>query len=164
MPKPSRVQVELPALVAAQLRQLGENLALARKRRRESRKAWAARIGVSEPTLARMEAGDSAVSIGTYATALWLMGRASAIADLAAPQQDIGALESELRAARQRSVRKPHSIERRLQAQAGQRSAMPEQHLPSIHDVLVEAPAPAPPAEAASLPQRPESLHVPNGR
>jgi transcriptional regulator with XRE-family HTH domain len=160
VPKPSRVQVELPAVVAAQLRQLGEDLALARKRRRESRRVWAGRIGVSEPTLARMEAGDSAVSIGTYATALWLVGRASAIAALAAPQQDLGALENELRVAKQRSVRKSHSIERRLHAQAGQRSAMPEQHLPSIHDVLVEASAPAPSAATAW----PKSPRVRNGR
>ena len=116
MPKPSRVQTELPPAVAAHLRQLGEDLALARKRRRESRKVWAGRIGVSEPTLVRMESGDPGVAIGTYATALWLMGRAAAIAELAAPQQDLGALESELRAARQRSVRKPHSIEQRLRS------------------------------------------------
>lgn len=114
MPKPSRVQAELPSVVAVQLRQLGEDLALARKRRRESRKVWAGRIGVSEPTLVRMEAGDPGVAVGTYATALWLMGRAPAIGQLAAPQQDLGALETELRAARQRSVRKPHSIEQRL--------------------------------------------------
>jgi DNA-binding XRE family transcriptional regulator len=105
--------------VAEQLRQLGDDLVLARKRRRESRKAWAGRIGVSEPTLVHMESGDPGVAIGTYATALWLMGRAPAIAELADPQQDLGALESELRAARQRSVRKPHSIERRLRAPDG---------------------------------------------
>jgi DNA-binding XRE family transcriptional regulator len=119
VPKASRVQAELPALVAEQLRQLGDDLALARKRRRESRKAWAGRIGVSEPTLVRMESGDPGVAIGTYATALWLMGRAPAIAELADPQLDLGALESELRAARQRSVRKPHSIERRLRSPDG---------------------------------------------
>ena len=141
-------------MVAAQLRQLGEDLTLARKRRRESRKAWAGRIGVSEPTLARMEAGDSAVAIGTYATALWLVGRASAIAALAAPQQDLGALENELRVAKQRSVRKPHSIERRLHTEAGNRAAMPEHHPPSSHDVLVEVPAPTPSAATASLPKK----------
>ena len=164
MPKPSRVQTELPAVVAAQLRQLGEDLALARKRRRESRKAWAGRIGVSEPTLARMEAGDSAVAIGTYATALWLVGRASAIADLAAPQQDLGALEDELRVARQRSVRKPHSIEQRLHAKTGQRAPRPEHHPPSNHGVLVEVPAPPPSAAAASSPPQTKPPHARDGR
>ena len=60
----------MPPAVLAQLRALGENLAIARKRRRESVKSWAQRIGVSEPTLARMEKGDPSVSMGVYATAL----------------------------------------------------------------------------------------------
>ena len=72
------------------------------------------RIGVSEPTLTRMERGDPSVAFGTYATALWLIGRAQAIAELAAPAQDQGALETEVRAAMTRSVRKPPSIEQKL--------------------------------------------------
>jgi len=95
----------LPPAVLAQLRELGEHLGIARKRRREPRKAWAARIGVSEPTLARMEKGDPSVSMGVYATALWLMGRAQALADLAAPEHDQGALEDAVRAAQARAVR-----------------------------------------------------------
>ena len=116
MPKRSRVQEELPPVVAAQLRELGENLSLARKRRKESLKTWAGRIGVSEPTLVRMEAGDPGVAIGTYATALWMIGRAQALPELAAPQLDLGALESELRVARQRAVRAPVSLEARLRS------------------------------------------------
>lgn len=96
----------MPPTVLAQLRTLGENLAIARKRRLEPRKTWAQRIGVTEPTLARMERGDPSVALGTYATALWLMGRSQALVDLAAPEHDMGALESEVRAAQTRSVRK----------------------------------------------------------
>lgn len=96
--------------------ELGENLAIARKRRKQSLKNWAARIGVSEPTLARMEQGDPAVAMGIYATALWLIGRTQALASLADPQADLGALEDEVRAARQRAVRKPASLAARLQA------------------------------------------------
>ncbi len=101
-------------MVLAQLRALGDNLAVARKRRRESRAAWAQRMGVSEPTLTRMERGDPSVAFGLYATALWLMGRASSIADLAAPEHDRGALEDAVRAAKVRAVRKPPSIQARL--------------------------------------------------
>lgn len=104
----------MPPVVLAQLKQLGEHLVIARKRRKESRKVWAERIGVSEPTLTRMERGDPSVAFGTYATALWLIGRAHAIAELAAPALDQGALESEVRAAMTRSVRKPMSIEQKL--------------------------------------------------
>jgi hypothetical protein len=53
-----------------------------------------------------MEKGDPSVSMGVYATALWLMGRAQAIADVAAPEHDQGALEEAVRAAKVRAVRK----------------------------------------------------------
>ncbi len=96
----------MPNAVQVQLRALGENLGLARKRRREPIKLWAQRVGVSEPTLMRMEKGDPSVSMGVYATALWLMGRSTALADLAAPVHDLGALEDAVRAAKLRAVRK----------------------------------------------------------
>ena len=107
---------ELPPALRSLLRELGANLAIARKRRKESRRVWAQRIGVSEPTLARLEQGDPGVAFGTYATALWLIGRAPAIAELAAPQLDLGALESELRVARQRAVQSPIALEARLKS------------------------------------------------
>ncbi len=47
----------MPNAVLVQLRKLGEDLSVARKRRREPLKAWAQRIGVSEPKLVRMEKG-----------------------------------------------------------------------------------------------------------
>ena len=106
----------MPPVVRSLLSELGSNLAIARKRRKESLRAWAGRIGVSEPTLMRMERGDPGVAIGTYATALWLIGRAQALPDLAAPQLDLGALEGEVRAAQARSVRKPMSVEGRIRA------------------------------------------------
>ena len=96
----------MPSFVLAQLRALGENLAIARKRRREPLKAWAQRIGVSEPTLMRMEKGDPSVSMAVYATALWLMDRVQAMAELAAPEHDQGALEDAVRVAKARAVRK----------------------------------------------------------
>ncbi len=91
MSRRSQSLTELPPALRSLLRELGANLAIARKRRKESRRAWAGRIGVSEPTLARLEQGDPGVAFGTYATALWLIGRAQAIAELAAPQLDLGA-------------------------------------------------------------------------
>ncbi|WAC75408.1 helix-turn-helix transcriptional regulator [Roseateles sp. SL47] len=105
MPKRSAAVALLPAEAAAHLRLLGENLSIARKRRRETLAAWASRIGVSEPTLSRMERGDPTVSMAVYATALWMMGRSRALADAADPQQDLGALETDVRAALARSVR-----------------------------------------------------------
>ena len=115
MPKSSAVANSLPPVAAASLRQLGENLAIARARRKESQRAWAQRIGVSIPTLIRLERGDPTVSMGAYASALWLMGRVQALADVAAPAADLGALERDVREARRRRpVRAPASVSTRL--------------------------------------------------
>lgn len=89
----------MPPATQAALEQLGAHLAVARLRRRESLKAWAARLGVSIPTLQRLEAGDPGVGIGILATALWLIGRDGALAELAAPEHDRGALELDVRQA-----------------------------------------------------------------
>jgi hypothetical protein len=48
---------------------------MARKRRRQSLKDWAAMLQVSVPTLMRMEKGNPTVSMGVYATALWMINR-----------------------------------------------------------------------------------------
>jgi transcriptional regulator with XRE-family HTH domain len=116
MPKQTQAIVEMPPVVRSLLRELGDNLAIARKRRKESVKVWAGRIGVSAPTLSRMERGDPSVAFGIYATALWMMGRAHALPELAAPQFDLGALEREVRVATARAVRKPLSIAGRIKS------------------------------------------------
>src|SRR5262245_38353017 len=87
----------MPPAASQALKALGENLAIARVRRRESQRAWARRLGVSVPTLIRMERGDPGVGVGIYATALWMIGRIGALSELAAPATDRGALEDEIR-------------------------------------------------------------------
>jgi transcriptional regulator with XRE-family HTH domain len=115
VPKSPQALQSLPPATTQALRALGENLAIARVRRRESQRAWARRLGVSVPTLIRMERGDPGVGIGIYATALWLIGKASALPALAAPDDDRGALESDVRAAiKRRAVRSAASVEARL--------------------------------------------------
>lgn len=85
---------------------LGENLAIARVRRRESQRAWAKRLGISVPTLIRMERGDPGVGVGIYATALWLIGTVKKLPELAAPEADRGAVERDVREAiRRRTAR-----------------------------------------------------------
>lgn len=109
----------MPPAAAEALRRLGENLAVARVRRKESQRLWAQRLGVSVPTLIRMEQGDAGVGMGIYATALWLMGRVAALAEVAAPQHDHGALEMDVREAiRKRAIRSPASVEARLSRKA----------------------------------------------
>jgi len=115
MPKSPKAILTLPPAASQALRTLGENLAIARIRRHESQKAWAKRMGVSIPTLIRMERGDPGVGMGIYATALWLIGRAAALPDLAAPAEDRGALEMDVRKAlKRRAVRSAASVEANL--------------------------------------------------
>lgn len=86
----------LPAAVERGLVQLGENLRIARKRRKQSLASWAERLQVSIPTLLKMEAGNPAVSVATYATALWLLGKIQAWIEPTDPSNDEVALLQEL--------------------------------------------------------------------
>ncbi|SMP59676.1 hypothetical protein SAMN06295970_106123 [Noviherbaspirillum suwonense] len=63
----------------------------------ESLRTWAGRMGVSVPTLQRLEAGDPAV--GIVATAPWLIRRDGELGNLAAPEHDQGAIELDVREA-----------------------------------------------------------------
>lgn len=106
MSKSSLALTSLPPEALASLRVLGEHFALARLRRKESQKQWAGRVGVSVPTLIRLEKGDPTVSMGVYATALWLLGLSGGLAELAAPSKDLQALETDVRqASRLRATR-----------------------------------------------------------
>lgn len=120
MPKPPAALSQLPPAVTKALRQLGEHLAIARVRRRESQRVWAGRLGVSVPTLIRLERGDPGVGLGIVATALWMMGRVEALSALAEPATDRGALERDVReATRRRAVRTAASVEARLARRGG---------------------------------------------
>lgn len=89
----------LPPASLDALAKLGSDLAVARLRRRESLASWAQRMGVTVPTLMNMEAGEPSVSIGIYLTALYLIGKDLAVADLASPEHDTGAIELDVREA-----------------------------------------------------------------
>ena len=99
MTKTSAALSQMPPSTLAALQQLGTDLAVARLRRKESLKTWAKRLGVSVPTLLRLEAGEPSVSLGVLATALWLIGRDAALGTLASPKDDRGALELDVRQA-----------------------------------------------------------------
>lgn len=90
---------QLPPATLAALEKLGADLAVARLRRKESLASWAKRMGVSISTLQRLEAGDPTISVGIVASALWLMSRDGALGELAAPANDRGAMELEVREA-----------------------------------------------------------------
>jgi len=92
---------QLPPATLAAIEKLGADLAVARLRRKESLASWAKRMGVSISTLQRLEAGDPTISVGIVASALWLMRCDGALGELAAPANDRGAVELEVREAKE---------------------------------------------------------------
>jgi transcriptional regulator with XRE-family HTH domain len=86
-----------PIAVKRVLRQLGEDLRNARRRRRIPTTLMAERVGVSRDTLARAEQGDSSVSMGVYASMIFVLGLLDRLAEVASVRNDeVGiALEEE---------------------------------------------------------------------
>ncbi len=78
----------IPLPAAHALGKLGRDLALARRKRRISTADMAARLFVTRDTLWRMERGDPSVSVGTLATAAFILQLHDRIANLAAPETD----------------------------------------------------------------------------
>jgi hypothetical protein len=105
MPRVSSAVESLPAAASAALVRLGADLAVARKRRKQPLREWAARLNVSVPTLMKMEKGDPQVAAGVYATALWLINRHAALGQVADPKEDVGALEADVGEASRRHRR-----------------------------------------------------------
>jgi transcriptional regulator with XRE-family HTH domain len=103
----SAPSIPLPAAHA--LRKLGRDLALARRKRGISTADMAGRLFVSRDTLWRLERGDSTVSLGTLATAAFVLQFHDRLANLAAPASDDLALSLDERRLPQRIRRPPMS-------------------------------------------------------
>ena len=86
--KASRSQQALPLSVRRALRKLGMDVSSARRRRRISAALMAERAFISRSTLVRVEKGDPGVSLGIYASVLFVLGMANRIGDLADVAQD----------------------------------------------------------------------------
>ena len=96
----------LPLPAAHALRQLGRDLALARRKRGISTADMAARLFVSRDTLWRLERGDPAVAVGTLVTATFILNLHDRLANLAAPASDELGLSLDERRLPQR-IRRP---------------------------------------------------------
>ncbi len=70
---PRRTTPTLPS-VARLLRELGENIRLARRRRMLSARLVAERAGMSRPTLRAIERGNAGVTLGAVANVLHSLG------------------------------------------------------------------------------------------
>lgn len=77
-----------PIPVRRALKRLGEDLQVARKRRLIKVSTMAERMGVSEPTLRKLERGDPTVQLGHLAQALFVLQRLDGLSELASMGQD----------------------------------------------------------------------------
>ena len=95
--KNSRAQSALPLSVQRLLEKLGGDISIARRRRNLTVAIVAERAFIGRNTVTRVERGDPGVSIGIYATILFVLGIADRLNGLADPASDeVGlALEAE---------------------------------------------------------------------
>lgn len=96
MPRQNTSPADYPQAVLQQIEQLAQNIVIARKRRGESQAQWARKLGISQPTMARIERGDPSVAMASYVMCMWLINQATGLADLVAPVNDHAALEREV--------------------------------------------------------------------
>lgn len=96
MPRQNTSPADYPQAVLQAIEQLAQNIVIARKRRGETQAQWAKKLGVSQPTMARIERGDPSVAMASYVMCLWLINQAQGLADLIAPLNDHAALEREV--------------------------------------------------------------------
>lgn len=80
--------MELPIPIKRALSKLGADLRDARRRRRIPTALMAERAGISRMTLNKIESGDRGVSMGSYATVLFVLGMTSRLYELADPRHD----------------------------------------------------------------------------
>lgn len=78
----------LPIPVRRALRNLGEDMKNARRRRRISTALMAERADISRTTLLKIEKGDPSVSMENYAMVLFILGMVSRLNDLVSIAHD----------------------------------------------------------------------------
>lgn len=137
MPKQNISASDYPQTVVQQIELLAQNIVVARKRRKETQAQWAKRLGVSQPTMARIEKGDPSVAMASYVMCVWLINPSASIADLIAPQHDAVALEREVAKVRPRGGIQP------VQAPATQKAGTSSAHAAAgLAALIANAPGP----------------------
>lgn len=92
MPSASSVYDTLTSKNQLRLQELGQRFRLARQRRQWTQKDLAARVGISEGTVKKIEAGNPRVPIGFWVQMMDLFAIAAELEQLALPENDrIGA-------------------------------------------------------------------------
>ena len=93
--------------VDTKLHSLGSRLRAERLRRNETQALFSARIGVSVPTLRKMESGDPTVMVGYWSAALEVLDRAGDLDAVLAGPEDLFAKYEQMKApSRRRASRR----------------------------------------------------------
>lgn len=73
MPRQNTCPADFPPFVLSQIEQVAQRIVATRKARGETQAQWAQQLGISQPTMARLERGDPAIATATYVMCLWLL-------------------------------------------------------------------------------------------
>jgi DNA-binding XRE family transcriptional regulator len=84
----STVLDTMPPKVRRSLTKFGADIAQARKKRSLTVMMMAERLGVAKSTYLRVEKGDSTVSMGVYAMALFVLGFGDALGEIVDVRRD----------------------------------------------------------------------------
>lgn len=82
-------QVNLPIPVRKALRKLGQDISDARRRRRIPVALMTERADISKNTLLKIEKGEPSVSLGGYASVLFVLGMTERLGDLVDSVHDL---------------------------------------------------------------------------
>ena len=85
MPRQNTSPAEFPPAILLQIEQMSQRIVQLRKSRGETQAQWAEKLGISQPTMARVERGDPAVSMATYIACLWQLNPGLDLTLLLAP-------------------------------------------------------------------------------
>lgn len=89
----SQSNSEIPIPVRRALEKLGNDIRDARRRRRIATTILAQRASISRSTLNKVEHGDAGVSLGIYATVLFILGMIDRLSNLVDAKQDTVGLD-----------------------------------------------------------------------
>ena len=84
----SKSKTALPQPVRRALKKLGTDMSVARRRREISTQLMAERAFITRNTLAKVEKGEPGVSLGIYASVLFVLGMTDRLAELVDPSRD----------------------------------------------------------------------------
>lgn len=73
MPRQNTCPTDFPPFILSQIEQVAQQIVATRKARGETQAQWAQRLGISQPTMTRLERGDPAIATATYVMCLWLV-------------------------------------------------------------------------------------------